>query len=121
MNSSLKGSFVGHHMVGRHDQQNGIRTFFSRGKRRQGEGGCRIAPGRFQNDSAWFAHQPQLFCNNEPVLFIAYHHGGSQLDVWDTFNPAYGGLQQRVFTDKGQQLFGVFFARKRPQASARAT
>ena len=107
-------------MVCRHHQQYRVSAVGHRCLGGNGQGGRGVTALGLQHHGAGLAHHAQLLSNHKAVFFVAHHHGGGQFHAGNAFHAPHRGLQERVVANQGQQLFGVFFTGKGPQARARA-
>ena len=107
---AAKSGRVGDHMVRGHHQQHRVGTVARRGQRRQCQRRRSVAPGGLEHDRARSVHEPQLFGNDEAVLFVAHDDRRRELGTGDTLGAPHRGLQQRVVTDQREQLLGIFFS-----------
>ena len=124
--SSLAGSGEGlceifqvlHEVIGRQDQQLGIGILLQSMQGRDGDGRGRVASLGLQDDGRVFqSGQSQLFGGHEAVLLIADHQ--QFIGMPQRLQALDGGLKQALALPKGDELFRIQLARKRPQACAR--
>lgn len=78
--------------------------------KRLADGRSSITSRRFEQNIPFCSHEPQLLGDNKAVLLVANDERRSKLDIGEPFHAAEGSLQQRVFTDKRQELFRIFLA-----------
>jgi hypothetical protein len=104
-------------VIGRQNQQNGILVVFDRMQRCQRDGRCGVFAHRLQNDVGTDLFCPQLFGDDEAVVFVANHHrgGGGQARA-----PIQCGLKHGFVCRQWQKLLGIHRSGQRPESGSRS-
>ena len=115
-----KGSSCAHKIWdGQYQQQRVLAHLRQCRMRSQGDGRCRIAAFRFQQDGGGRQSQlQQLLCHDETVSLVTNNNGPG--DVREARQAGGGLLQHGALAREGQKLLGHQLAGQRPQAGAGA-
>ena len=101
-------------MVGRQQEQQGVRVLFGDDQGRDGCRGGRVAADRLQRDGERsHGDFAQLLGDDEAVLVIADHQRSRETLTHDA---AHRVLQHGPLTNQREKLLGVAFPRNRPEA-----
>ena len=115
----VEGVAVPDDVVGRQQEQQGVRVLFGNDQGRDGGGGGGVAANRLQSDGERrHGDLAQLFGDDEAVLVVADHQLGREALAYDA---AHRVLEHGPFTDQRQKLLRVALARNRPEARTRPT
>ncbi|MNZ48029.1 hypothetical protein D3C78_657630 [compost metagenome] len=112
----LEGLLVAQHMVGRKDQHQLVTAFGHQlhggdGHRRRGI----AAEGLQQHGLGLQADAVQLLLDDEAVILVGHQYG--RLHAFEA-QALQGLLEQGLVAGEGEELLGILFARKRPEARA---
>ncbi|RMO06447.1 hypothetical protein ALQ47_05268 [Pseudomonas cichorii] len=111
---ALQGFLIVDHVIGRQDQHQLVVAFIDQHHRRQGHGGCGVAPERLHQDGLGVEVQCcQLLVYDETMLLVADHDGLLHTLEHQTLQSL---LEQSVFACQCQELFRELFTRKRPES-----
>ncbi len=105
-------------VVGRHDEDQGVRVLGAGQQGGAGDGGGRVPGGGLQHDGGRRrADLAQLLGDDEAVLGVGHDH--DRMEALRIPDPQGGLLQHGARPGQRQELLGIALARERPQAGAR--